>query len=110
MFEILGPEQSQAILTNAHFLALEDADRKIDILGTRGTCGALAKRAQPRLLHVYGHVHAHHGVRLRHSKDTNHAWYQVAAPIMDHTYDPSQVPIVVDIPRPVSRPHTASDR
>ena len=80
---------------------------RVDILVTHGPCPHLGELAQPRLMHISGHIHAHHGVRLTHRSDradgtARRQWYRVAAPIMDTKYHPSQLPILIDIPIPIT--------
>jgi predicted phosphodiesterase len=86
---------------------IAQAAREVDILITHGPCNSLGKAVKPRLMHISGHVHAHHGVRVarnNHAAEGEQArqWFQVAAPIMDHRYNPTQLPIVVDVPLPAA--------
>jgi predicted phosphodiesterase len=88
---------------------LSQAAREVDILITHGPCNSLGNAVKPRLMHISGHVHAHHGVRVARNKHAAEAdgeqarrWFQVAAPIMDHRYNPTQLPIIVDVPRPAA--------
>jgi len=88
----------------------EASKQRIDILLTHGPCTliGIGEMAKPRIMHVSGHVHAHHGVRATHRRD--HAdgtgrrqWYRVSAPIMDARYHPTQLPVVVDVMIPQSK-------
>jgi predicted phosphodiesterase len=84
---------------------LAQAAQQVDILITHGPCNSLGHALKPRLMHVSGHVHANHGVRVARSKHAAEGeqvstWYQVAAPIMDRRYNPAQLPIVLDVPKP----------
>lgn len=66
---------------------------RLDILVTHGPCHNLRERCRPSLLHVFGHIHAHHGLAYHCDYE---GVYSVAAPIMDSRFDPSQLPIVLD--------------
>jgi Icc-related predicted phosphoesterase len=85
---------------NSNVKELLDKEGPVDVLITHGTCGTLAEAVQPRLVHIHGHIHAMHGVHVHASRRTGYSWYRVAAPIMDRHYRPTQVPIVIDVPRP----------
>lgn len=69
---------------------------EIDILVTHGPNYHLAEKLQPQLLYVWGHAHGAHG--LRHTKELSCP--SVNASIMDTKYNPSQVPVVIDIIHP----------
>lgn len=79
----------------------KDSGKPIDIFVSHGPNSWLGQEIQPTVMHIYGHVHTSHGVRSRKCKNENSSkiWYEVGAPIMDSCYNPSQVPLVVDIPR-----------
>jgi hypothetical protein len=87
---------------------LELAKQRVDILLTHGPCPHIGDQVKPRIMHVSGHVHRHHGVHV--TKRRDHAdgtprfqWYKVSAPIMDESYQPTQLPIVVDVTLPFSK-------
>lgn len=69
---------------------------RIDILVTHGPNRPLAEKLQPQLLHIWGHAHGAHGVR--HTRELSCP--SINASIMDTRYNPSQVPIVIDIIHP----------
>ncbi len=66
----------------------------IDILVTHGTCHHLQAIIKPRLMHISGHYHCHHGLHV-YDVD-NSELVSVAAPIMNHKYDPHNLPIMID--------------
>ena len=147
IFEQLGAEAVQSILTNAHYLCnssvqlygltfwgtplshgrsgnaafqhpsfeeaaldilkerMTSSQEEVDVLITHGPCSHIGELVQPRLMHMSGHVHRDHGIRVTRRKNhddgtARRQWYRVSAPIMDHKYHPTQLPIVVDIARP----------
>ena len=83
----------------------------IDIFISHGPNGWLGQEIQPTVMHIYGHIHASHGVHCRKSKDVarDNYWYEVGAPIMDRRYNPSQLPLIVDIARPSGTNSTRGD-
>lgn len=96
--------QSDEFLAAAENAASEIVNngQPVDILITHSPFGSLADAIQPRIMHVAGHVHAHHGVRASRRKNKDgeahpRQWYKVAAPIMDKGYQPTQLPVVVDL-------------
>lgn len=98
--------QSDAFLAATESAAQEiiNSNQEVDILITHSPFGPVADALQPRLMHVAGHVHAHHGVHTSHRKNKDgekdpRQWYKVAAPIMDKGYQPTQLPVVVDLDR-----------
>lgn len=92
-----GASDNRAFQSKEFRAAAEDAARmlgQVDILVTHGTCTTLQNIVRPRLMHVFGHYHCFHGL---HMYDTDYAnLVSVAAPIMDHNYDPHNLPIVID--------------
>lgn len=87
---------------------LEATKQRVDILLTHGPCTHIGELAKPRIMHVSGHVHAHHGVRTTHRRDhadgaPRRQWYRVSAPIMDTKYQPTQLPVLVDVTIPRSK-------
>lgn len=95
--------------------ALTSPSNPIDILITHGPCEDIREKVRPRLLHVFGHIHAQHGLSY-HEEHTNtnpntnpnsntttesdsheiYRVYSVAAPIMNSKFDPHQLPVVID--------------
>lgn len=69
----------------------------VDILITHGPCRRLAAAVKPRLMHVWGHIHACHGLRYVKSDGSSGGWWSVCAPLMGRKYTPVQLPIVIDI-------------
>ena len=97
----------------------------VDVLVTHGRCPSIGRIVQPTLLHVTGHLHRLHGVQLSSLPDRldkpsrsfgrrvtplyvsslehvvsgescDNSWLKASAPIMDPSYQPSQVPIILD--------------
>jgi hypothetical protein len=83
--------------------ALKQHNSPIDILITHGPCHDICRAAEPRKFHIFGHVHALHGLHSYSNgyEDINGAtqnqWISISAPIMSHRYDPIQLPIIVDV-------------
>ena len=78
----------------------KELGNKVDILITHGPCRSIGETVKPRIMHIFGHAHALHGISRARNKSGTREWYTVAAPIMDTSYSPLQLPIVVDISRP----------
>jgi predicted phosphohydrolase len=74
-----------------------ERQERVDILITHGPNPHLAKRLQPRLVHVWGHAHGAHGV---HQRQEELPYLSVNASIMNTRYNPHQHPIVIDLPAP----------
>lgn len=93
-----GASDNKAFQSKEFRMAAEDAARKagpVDILVTHGTCDNLQAILRPRLMHISGHYHLYHGLHIYEMEETKEL-ITVAAPIMDHRYNPHNLPIMVD--------------
>ena len=69
--------------------------KRCDILLTHGPLQEQQLLTVAPRLHVCGHIHAKHGLKVI---GTTHRTISVNASIMDGKYHPTQVPVVVDLP------------
>eukprot|EP01039_Chlorochromonas_danica_P004757 gene4757-5214_t len=70
----------------------------VDILITHGHCVEIRDIVLPRLMHIMGHLHEHHGVHvLNGEKDEKEALVVAAGPLINMEYLPKNPPIVVDL-------------
>jgi predicted phosphodiesterase len=92
-----GASDNRAFQSREFRAAAKEAARRagpVDILVTHGTCSDLQNIVNPRLMHVFGHYHCYHGLNIHENEYSS--LVSVAAPIMDHQYNPYNFPIAID--------------
>ena len=102
---------SFAAATTSYFEEYRDTEDKNrekagrpTILLTHGTCEAVQALARP-YVHFYGHYHDHYGAKLVRARGShsdaetnNDTFLSVCSSIMDRHYNPSNSPIILDVP------------
>ena len=97
--------QSKEFATATQNILSQYTPGSIDILITHGTCTSLRHMIQPNVMHVSGHSHYHYGVHCSHQSHSDdskeidqgvHTTLNVCGPLMDHRYNPSHLPLIVD--------------
>jgi predicted phosphodiesterase len=79
-----------------NLLSQQEIGRNMDILITHGTCSSLRHQFPPNLMHISAHAHCYYGVHLYDCCDEERKVVNVSGPIMDHKYNPTRLPLIVD--------------
>jgi predicted phosphodiesterase len=85
-----------------HKKCLEHAPEKVDILLTHGHCHELEQKVKHHI-HLWGHAHNSYGIRRPPEVLKGHpvVSLSVCVPIMDRRFDPSHMPVVLDLPEEI---------
>lgn len=106
----LGASENKAFQSKAFFkqsvTSRMEAGDNVDIVVTHSSCSDLVRSFPPTRAHFYGHIHARHGGRVvattvqdavRPDVLVRKQWVSICGAIMDHNYNPVQLPIVYDL-------------